>query len=252
MAALDRVALPQAARGICCGATRTGKSTLAEQLCWQFLADHPKAQCLILDSKPRFRAEYEVNGFRASWRYRKWGYGAALPGSYVLPLQNPKAELAQVWRLKGRIAIAQVEHLHQLDLLRWAAEEFYESGNGKREKLLYVDEAADYFGSSGSFRPGDGILRIVRSGGERNVAFLASTQRPRGVPKSLLTELTMLYMFRLDYSKDVDHLTEMSLPEDVQMPEVDHSFYFWDKANRLKPPSNQYYIWRKEGERAHG
>src|SRR5579875_1036032 len=103
--------LPPASRTIVVGESGSGKTTLAELMVTLLRQNRPQTQCLYIDSKPRFRAEYELNGLttKVSRRYKKWAkkYGEFIPGSYVLPLNDPKAELDQVWRLGGKVAIAQ-------------------------------------------------------------------------------------------------------------------------------------------------
>lgn len=234
--AMGPIALPKAARGLCVGSTGTGKTTLSEALIRQFQRDNPRARVLIIDSKPRFRAEWELAGITARSRYRKWGYGEYWPGSVRLPLDRPERELKAAWAAKYQTVIAQVDRLADLDLLRWSIDAFYEKEGAAIPRLLYIDEVADFFGTGGTARQGDSILRVARSGRERNVALLASSQRPRGIPKSLLTELSILYLFHLDFRQDIKHLQEMGLPEDIGIPPAgEHSFIYWSKTSRAEP-----------------
>lgn len=226
---LERVALPTNGRGVLAGMTESGKSTLAEALIAQFLRQHGRsAQVLILDSKPRFRAEWEVSGLSAAHRYRKWGYGQPFPDSVVLPLNDPSAEMKAAWRMKHRVVIAQGD-LATLDWLLYAADRFYHDATNRTKRLLYVDEVADYFGGTGLTTRGNPILKVYRSGREKGVAALAASQRPKGIPKSLLTETTCLYLFRLPFEADLEHLREMGLPEELDSPRAEHAFWFYNR-----------------------
>lgn len=238
---LKALALQKKERGLAVGKTESGKSTLAERLITQFLDENPTARILIADSKPRFRAEWTLDGVRADWKYRKWEYGAAVPGSFLLPLRNPESELANVWRLKGHVAIAQVDKKDEWWKLAQCIDIFYEKWGAKWPRLVYVDEAADFYEGSVGARTGNSILRVIRSGRERNVAFLGASQRPRGLPKSFLTEVSKLYLFELDWIEDVKHLRENGLGKEVAVPQRPYVYYFFDKRARTNPASGKYY-----------
>lgn len=209
---LETIALTERGRAMLFGKTRSGKSTLAEVLISQFLASRKNPRVVVLDGKPRFRAERELTGFSAAHRYKRWRRGPTMPDSYVLPMRDPAAELTQVWRLGGRVAIAQTAEQSQIGLLRNVASAFYSTSWDKYDQLLYVDEASDFFGTTGAASRGDALLKAVRSGGEMNISFLAGAQRPKGLPHSFITELSDVYLFRLASLNDLDHLEELGLP----------------------------------------
>lgn len=71
-----------------------------------------------------------------------------------------------------------------------------------------------------------------------NVSLVAAAQRPKGLPKSFLTELSQLYMFHLANADDIQHLEDMGIPGDVRNPPLDHTFYYFDRYN---PASAGYY-----------
>lgn len=245
---LAKIALPRNGRGVAIGQTGSGKSTLAEALIQQWLAEQPNPRVLILDSKPRFRAERELTGLPAHRRYRSWERGPTMPNSYRLPLAHPSDELAQVWRLGGTTAIAQVEdgaaddrpYLHAL---LGTLQAFYKGSSRKYSQLVYLDEGADFFGSSAGFAQGNSILRAVRSGREKGLAVLLSSQRPRNIPVAVITETSNLYCFELSFDKDWEHLREMGLPKYLgadesgkpkpfRPPPEEHAFAFYNKATR--------------------
>lgn len=246
MSNLSQVALPTSARGFLVGGTGTGKTTLAEKLIAQFHQANPSAKILILDSKPRFRAQWRVNNLTARGLYKKWGYGEVYPGSYVLDLIDPSAELKAVWRSGGHVAIAQIERKAYIEALKITLDRFYEDYGARTPRLVYVDEVADFYDGSGRASVNDPILTIARAGRERNVSLLTATQRPKGVPKSLLTELSQLYMFGLDWRDDREHLRDMGVPDEAPYPEWEHSFLFWDKKLKANPPSLRIYKLAKD------
>lgn len=245
---LSRLAVPTNGRALLVGMTGTGKSTLGERLISLWLTQHgQRARVLIIDSKPRFRGELDVSGLPAGYRYRRWAHGSPMSGSYVLDVRDPKREMAQVWRLGGRVAIAQGD-LSTLPWLRWAAETFYHESSAKYRNLVYYDELADFFGASGVARAGDPALKIIRSGRERGVAFLGATQRPKGVPKSALTELSSLYYFGCAYDDDAEHLREMGYPDEIDntlFRREPFAFYFYSHA---RPADAGYYRVRIAGQ----
>lgn len=237
------MALKKKQRGLAIGGTGTGKSTLNRQNRQAFLSEYPNARLLIADTKPRFRAEWDLNGFAAGWRYRKWDKEESefVPGSYRLPLVNPLAEMKAAWRLKARIVIAQVEHMEDLWKVSQALRIFYEHWRATPERLAEIDEAADFFERGFSDPMGRPILEIARKGRERNVAMQAGSQRPRGLVKALLTEMTKLFLFELDSRDDVKYLKSMGLPEEAESPDRQRVFFFFDKLNKQGPLSGRYY-----------
>lgn len=244
MAESNVLVLPKAGRAFIVGETGTGKSTLAEILALEYqkaysLTKKP-VRTLVIDTKPRFIAERELNGLstKTSRRYAKWGIGSQVfHNSYALAgQQSIKAELDRVWGLGGTTAIAHAERHEQWGYVSTVAERFYESYGASIPRLIYVDELADFF----KYRSqGEIFMRIARNGRERNCALIACSQRPRKIPTEVMTELKRLYMFSLSYKDDIKHVAEFGIPE-VQVPK-DHTFYMWDKDLKFEFPSNAYH-----------
>jgi len=239
----------KAPRAYIVGSTDTGKSTLMEVLMhtYQMAYSLPKipVRTLIVDTKPRFKAAYELNGVSTftSRRYAKWGYGSGvIPNSFVVPgIGRLKSELDQVWRLGGTVAIVQSESKTEWDTVSAMAEAFYEGYGAGYPRLLVVDELADFF----EFRSlGDIFQRVARNGRERDVALIAGSQRPRKVPVEIMTEMLRLYMFELMSYEDLKHLMGFGLPRDEiernGLP-ANHTFYMYDRKLKLEAPSNMYY-----------
>lgn len=218
------------------GATGTGKSTLAEAIIADSVRHYRDLRVLILDSKPRFRAEYETSGMSASWRYRRQAHGTSpLPGSIALPIKDPARGLSDAWRFDGRIAIAQApkgaDDLETLYRLLETASRFFDQARADRPQLLYVDEVMDFFYLNGSPIGKDmTILQTVRAGRELGIGGMFATQRPRGIPAQLLQESNALALFWLRNVEDVERLEDFSLPNGPElMPRSNNrSFYFFD------------------------
>lgn len=224
---LAKLSLRQRERGLLVGGTNTGKSTLGEALIVDFHARYPKSRTLILDSKPRFRGAYEVSGRRAKRRYKKWQHGPTVPDSVVV---SDAADMGVAWATEARIVIAQGDGSRDLPMLLQCARSFLDDSRAGRPQLLFVDETMDFFTSSAQPRGGDDILvRVARAGRERGCAALYCTQRTAGIPAQLIEELTKLYLFRLDYSKDVKRLYEMGAPTWLTPPDEERVFYYWTK-----------------------
>lgn len=231
---LEAIGLRKAERGLLVGGTGCGKSTLAEFLLQQFLDDYPKARLLVVDSKPRFRAAHLTTGMSARKLYRHWDHGAQLPNSMLLDFgANPNDALNNAWR-HGRVALAQTDGTSQIPWSVDVIASFLAQARASRPQLIYIDEGLDFFHSNSAARGGsDAILRTARAGRERGCSLLLATQRPPGIPVQVRSELTKLYLFRLDYAEDVKGLGEMGYPyRDNPAPDDDRIFRFWDKTHR--------------------
>ena len=242
--------LPKASRAFLVGTTGTGKSTLGEVLMNEYRLAYSKkkkpVRTLIIDTKPRWKAEKLINGIPTSWtgRYRKWGYGSGvLPGSYALPGKyiyswgGIKDDLDQIWRLGGDIAIAHAETEEEWDYVSRAASTFYEGYGADIPRLLFVDELADFY----KYRAlGDIFQRVSRNGRERNVALIAGSQRPRKVPLEVLTEMQRMYLFECDFEEDLQRVFQFGIPRDVVIP-TGHTFYMYDRKMKRNGASDGYY-----------
>lgn len=216
------------------GGTGCGKSTLAEQLIPMFAKMYPSARILVMDSKPRFRAEWEPTGRKATRRYKHWDHGATLTGSILLQYgANPNDALNAAWP-HGRIVVAQTETQAQRGWSVGVLDAFLKQARTGRPQLVYIDETLDFFHSNAVARgSSDAILRAARAGRERGVALLAASQRPKGIPVQLMSEMSKTYLFRLDFTDDIKHMGEMGYPwRTAPPPDEDHTFVFWDKKRR--------------------
>jgi len=232
----------QDGRTMVLGRTGSGKSTLQDNLLLRYLALYPTARVLIIDSKPRFKAEYSTSGNTAERHYKKWSRGNFLQGSYRLENKGDiKPQLDTIWRMRGRVAIAQTRpgDLADLAWLEGVARVFYGSYSDKTPRLIMIDELADFF----EVRRSGGIFhQAARSGRELGIGMLAGSQRPSYIPTVVMTESDRLYLFNLDYSEDMKKVHQMGVPKDVAAPSVDHSFFYWNKFTKFSGASGKYYI----------
>ena len=213
-------------RFLAVGGTRVGKSTLTDFLLREFAAAH-ECEILILDSKPRFRAEETSFGRPAREHYRKWAPGPTIPGSVRLDIDRKRA-LDNAFRNGRRIAIAQTDDTAQLPYLLRQAELFFDRADAKKPRVLYVDELADFFTKNGWPKMGSDIIeRVYRAGGERGLGGWSAAQRPRGIPVTVADFSDEVAVFRMNNQADVAYLHQLGLPRQVQAPDTPHVFRLW-------------------------
>lgn len=232
-------------RGLILGMTREGKSTFAEVNINYWYETIPNADILILDSKPRFRAQWQLSGLPAKPLYREWDYGTYIPHSVVLPLRDPLSEIQMAWSLKYRVIIAQIPKRSDIPKLDEAIHAAYTKRRKGRKLFIYVDELNNFFkiGVAG-VRAGNGIIMAITSGGEKSTAFLGAAQRPRNISVEALESMTKLYWFYTPFEEDNKHLRSMDLPMNA-VPPASRSYacYFFDRLSkkqgliRVKPVS---------------
>ena len=137
-ATLPTINLPRAQRGILVGCVGSGKSTLGTELVRRFLRDEPDGLVGVIDSKPRYRATWTVNG--TPMRYRDWAGGDVLRGSVGIHKSSdfPHA------RLQSRLIILQSLHPDRrlVEDFEEQASDFayrlFRASSSKRPTLLYL------------------------------------------------------------------------------------------------------------------
>lgn len=219
-------------RALCIGGSGSGKSTLADRLGidWDRRYAHVGGKRLILDRKPRYRADKTSTGLPAKRLYRKWDHGSFIPGSVLVETPD---DLSLAWKTGAHVAIVQGDSDADIPRMLAVATKFLKDARASRPQLLQVDETLYFFGPSGAPKGGTDILKTYAVGGrERGVASLFCSQRTKGFPPSILEECNRLYLFRLDYRDDVKRLKEMGAPvEDSTIPSREHEFVYWTKAD---------------------
>ena len=228
-------------RGILIGANGTGKSTLAEYVLSAFRDEYPNARIAVLDTKPRWRAEWQADGRPARKLYRKLAKGDTIPGSMTI-------SRAQDWPIvwdqdtnPSQSVIVQRLHGSMSDNLRFQVgflEKFFQTQDARRPSLVYIDEGMDFFTGSSSARGGSDIVqRCFRAGRERGLATLIGVQRPISINLQCLTETSWCALFRINFKNDVRRLWEMGWPQSTGPPsyDQDHCFRLWRSGRAIAP-----------------
>lgn len=216
-------------RAFCVGGVGTGKSELSERLARLFCAHYARlgARRLIVDSKPRFRAEYTAQGTSAKRRYRKWSHGQYIPGSVVA--DDPR-DLGLAFDQSNTV-IVQGQGAKDIPRLVSSVEWFLEHSRHSRPQLVQIDETMDFYHQNGSPIGGnDAIVRTARAGRERGTSGLYCAQRTRGIPVTLMEEMDRLYALRIDAKGDAKRLQEMGAPE-FALPSEKQQFMYWWKGD---------------------
>lgn len=252
-ATMDDILLRPGERGLILGMTGEGKTTLAENQIYHWNRNVGNSDILIMDSKPRFRAQWTLSGLPASAIYREWDYGTYIPGSVVIPMDNPEAELKLARSLGFRIVIAQIHKRSDIPKLDATLQAAYKVRKKNRKLLIYVDELNNFFkiGVSG-VKAGNGIIMAITSGRERSTAFLGAGQRPRNISVEALESMTKLYWFYTPFAEDNKHLRSMDIPLDAKPPPTkSYGFTFFDRDSkkygmcRVNPVASQPKLRRK-------
>jgi hypothetical protein len=191
---------------------------------------------LLLDTKPRFRAEHiawgPFNRFRrkAGHLYTSWVAGPTLPRSVVADMysDDPFTGLWNKKRNPGEIVILQSGEADDWKRMNELAHEFVKKQVKGRERLLIVDEGMDFYhrNTMGLDAKKDVILRTARAGAERNIGLMFGAHRPYGIPPLLNTLSSHAAIFHLRYEGDMKYLSDMGIKND-ERPEEDFVFNYY-------------------------
>lgn len=227
---LEEIAPKKGQRALILGGSRSGKSVLMDMLIRYIVKVRPLVRGLLLDTKPRFRAELEKRGpivRDASRHYRDWEKGPVVPGSYRIDIHSD-SPLKGYWKPDDpcRIAIAQTEEESDRPLLLNIANQWYQARARGADRLFICDELLDFYHANGvCISPRANVpLKVNRAGGERGIGGLYGAQRPKGIPIQITEELTILYLFHLRFKKDMNYLYENGVPTHIEPPEEDYAF----------------------------
>lgn len=212
------------------GATGTGKSTLMAHLLRAFKEDYGDPRILMLDTKPRWRAEYLADGTKSTRRYKRMTEGDTLEGSMALDRID---DWDLVWDHDvnpSQVVIAQrigtrrrpARHAANVIFQILAAERFFDTQDANRPSVICFDEGMDFFYGSAAARGGSDIVqRCYRAGREMRLVPILGAQRPIGINIQTLTENNYCALFDLQYDKDVRRLWEMGWPRNAGPPHTE-------------------------------
>jgi hypothetical protein len=231
----DLIAQP-GERHLIYGGTRAGKSSFIDWEMREIQRTRPMCMQVLIDSKPRFRAETErmpignPKGRRdAAWRYRHWQKGPVVPGSVLVDI-HADHPFRGLWTRPGEIAIMQSgdtdDWRRMLELLM----AFVKAQIGERERHITADEVLDFYGRNtwSIHNKNDVFYLAARSGGERNIGESLGSQRVFGLPILIRNMFSRATLFNLTEAKDVKYLEQNGIPN-AEMPQGNYIFHQWTK-----------------------
>lgn len=222
------------------GGSRTGKSSLQDWEMRTVQRERPQCAQLVLDSKPRYRAEKTRHPWFPKKRrdakklYQDWAAGPTIPNSVHVNIWDDHP-FRGLWQLDGdhasEIAIMQGEtrtdHIRMLAL----AMAFVKVQWKNRERRMIFDETLDFYGRNGYSIDGknDALYLAARAGGERGIGSEFGAHRVYGIPHLILMQLSRVNLFHLVNDNDMKHLQSTVGIRDAESPEGDFVFRQWVK-----------------------
>jgi hypothetical protein len=223
-------------RSLTFGGTRAGKSALDESRIGSIQVTRPDCMTLIIDSKPRFRAEtmpmpmMPKRRKSAAHLYESWAKGPVVPNSVRVDLWSDRPFLG-LFNIPGEVAIMQSGDASDWRHMLVLVDAFVRAQIKGRERLVSIDEALDFYQrNSWSINPtNDPFYRTARAGGERNIGLMLGAHQVAGIPPLLLKMASRYTLFHLRDEKDLKKLNEVGIPDD-RSPEGDYVFKQWTVA----------------------
>jgi hypothetical protein len=211
------------------GGTRAGKSALQDWSIREIQATRPQAMQILVDTKPRFRAETEKHlrpKWRrdASYRYSSWSKGPVVPNSVVVDIWDDKP-FAGTFERPGEIVILQSGEADDWKRILALLDGFVKANLKGRERRIIVDEALDFYQRNtwGIDPKNDVFYRAARAGGERNIGIDLGVHRVHGVPPLILHMLSRVTLFHLRTDSDMKYLRDIGI-KDAESPAGNYVF----------------------------
>ncbi len=226
------------------GTTRSGKSCHVDWEMREIQHSRPDCMQILIDTKPRFRAEtermpYNPRGRRnAAWQYRHWAKGPMIPNSVRVDLWDSHP-FRGLWQRPGEIAVMQSGNMSDWKRMLALLSKFAKAHINDRERHVSVDEVLDFYGRttfSISMRD-DVFYLIARSGGERLIGETLGSQRVHGLPPLIRNMASRNTLYHLTEDADMKYLNANGIP-DARSPEGDYVFRQWTKlpGGRMSEP----------------
>lgn len=191
---------------------------------------------LLLDTKPRFRAEkirgpvHPKNRRDASKLYRAWAKGPVVPNSVVVPLHD-EHPFRGLWNKDNPSEVAILQSGDSADWKRMLQllTAFIDAQIRDRERRIVVDECLDFYNRNtwGIDGRNDPIYRAARAGGERVIGLEIGSQQLHGIPPLVLNCLSRVNLFHLTSDSEMIHLRKSVGIKDAESPKGDFVFRQW-------------------------
>jgi hypothetical protein len=130
------------------GGTRAGKSAFQEWSLRTVQEERASAMQILVDTKPRFRAE-TIKGLRPTWRkdasklYESWTSGPTIPNSVAIDLWSEKP-FKGTFEKPGEIVILQSGEERDWKRMLQLLDGFVKANIKGRERRLIFDECLDF------------------------------------------------------------------------------------------------------------
>ena len=185
---------------------------------------------LLIDTKPRFRAETERMPLNpkarrsAAWRYTSWAKGPVVPNSVVVDMDSAHP-FRGIWSKPGEIAILQGGDSNDWRRMLLLLTGFVRAQIKDRERRLIVDEVLDFYqrNTFGIDMKHDVFYRTARAGGERQIGIDLGAHRVHGLPPLVIAMMSRITLFHLGNDADMKYLRDYGIAED-ESPNGDYVF----------------------------
>lgn len=217
-------------REIVFGGTRAGKSAYQEHETLCIAETRPSAMQVLIDTKPRFRAQYEPHPLwpykrrDAAYRYESWSSGPMVPNSVVCDIYAAHP-FRGMFRNPGEIVIMQSGEADDWRRMLVVLNGFVKANIKDRERRIIVDEALDFYQRNtwGISPRNDVFYRASRAGGERGIGISLGAHRVHGLPPLVLSMCSIFVVFHLRQDSDMRYLRQYGIPDDTS-PEGNYVF----------------------------
>lgn len=218
------------------GRSRTGKSSLMDWEVREVQRSRPTCMQILVDSKPRFRAEKIRGPFRyknrrdASKLYKHWSKGPVVPNSVVVPIWDDHP-FRGLWHKDNPSEVAIMQSGDSADWKRMLQllTAFTAAHIKDRERRIVVDETLDFYNRNtwGIDGRNDPFYRTARAGGERAIGIELGAHRVHGMPPLILNMASRVNLFHLANDSDMRHLQQNVGIRDAESPIGDFVFRQW-------------------------
>lgn len=224
-------------RALTFGGTRSGKSALSDMTLMHVQHVRPHALQVLVDTKPRYRAEMERGPFRrgrrsAAYRYESWEAGPTIPNSVAVDIWDEKP-FQGLWKdHPGEVAIMQGAEFEDWRRMLALLRGFVNANIKGVERRIIVDEVLDFY-QRNTFsidNRNDVFYRAARAGGEKGIGLELNSQRVHGLPPLILNMATIVNLFHLRTDSDMKYLREIGI-RDAESPKGNYVF----RQYRIEP-----------------